>query len=702
MLIKFLEHGKGAANKASAYVLDHVDHLNRARAGVDVLRGDPITFTSICDSSPHLWKYTSAVIAWAKDDNPSDVQIQEVLNEFEKHAFAGLEPHQYHLFATQHIEDDGSKHIHILVPRLELETGKSLNIAPPGHENYYAPLRDYFNYKYNWSRPDDPLLRATTKAPHHVEKITAQVKKILDQESFELLKKAQFCRMIDNYVKILLESTFVQNRTDIAKCLRELNGIKSVKEGKNYLTVTLNDEKKHRLKGSYYNDEFEINAYREHLKSTKYAREVADGNEQHANDARKLYERARASRAEYNTNNYKSKHTDRTGRNRIESNIDVDVRNQQSESDENSRSKQRNQIRNEQLTVDTKDIRYNDSHYTQKGHRESESQNQTSKTNDITRSENRYTEGRGSSLLNSDRSSRTIDTEDQTNHRSKNGDKAQGAITVRAINLDDIWTRNFLDISTAHEFIFSVSNLCKRETDRDAKKRNSSEYWDFELANRTDAEPIKLLTTATDSETQEIEDGDNNERNRQIYLESARIIEERKRIAENVQQNIDRANRTTREYQLRTNEIIIESQRYQENTRRRKSTTIGTSYQLREYINQLKKRFYEQFRRRIASVFNKVQAVFARKSHTRHKSIHDIRRNQRDNSIVDFSRNDEAKARVSRRDPARGPVGEQVSRRIQDIDTTTLSKAIAQIEFKNKEKSEQKKYENDNSSKFEW
>ncbi|MBF7683690.1 hypothetical protein I2F27_10225 [Acinetobacter sp. B5B] len=698
MLIKFLEHGKGAANKASAYVLDSVDHLNRARAGVDVLRGDPMTFSSICDSSPHLWKYTSAVIAWAKDDDPSDVQIQEVLDEFEKHAFAGLEPHQYHLFATQHVEDDGSKHIHILVPRLELETGKSLNIAPPRHENYYAALRDYLNYKYNWSRPDDPLLRATTKAPHHVEKITAQVKKILDQEPFERLKKAQFCRMIDHYVKVLLDSPFVQNRTDIAKYLRELDGIKSVKEGKNYLTVTLNDEKKHRLKGNYYNDEFEINAYREHLKSAKYAREAAGGNEQHAKDARELCDRARASRANYNENHYKSGDTDRASRNAIESNINADVRNQQSESDQDSRSKPRNQIRNEQFTVDVKDTRYNDSHYTQSGHRESESQNQTSKTDDITRSENRYAEARGSSLLNSDWSSRTINTEDQTHHRRKNGDKTQGAIAVRTIDLDDLWARSFFDISTAHEFIFSVSNLCKRKTDRDAKKRDFSKYRNFELANRTDAEPVKLLTTT--ETTQEIEDDDSHERGRQIYLESARIIEERKRIAERVQQNIDRADRTAREYQLRTNEIIINAQRYQENTRRRKSTFIGTSKQIREYINQLKTRFSEQFRRRIAPIFTAVQALFARKSHTRHESIHDITRDQGFNSVVNLSRNYEAKAGISRRDQTRGPIGEQLSRRIQDIDTTTLSKAIAQIELKNKEKLEHKKYEKDNSSRF--
>ena len=114
MHIKFLDHGKGSAAHASAYVLDKLDHLGNVRAGVDVLRGDATTFNAVCDASPHLWKYTSGVIAWSKEDEPTNEQIQEVLNEFEKHAFSGLDQSHYHLFAVLHTDDDGSKHIHVL------------------------------------------------------------------------------------------------------------------------------------------------------------------------------------------------------------------------------------------------------------------------------------------------------------------------------------------------------------------------------------------------------------------------------------------------------------------------------------------------------------------------------------------------------------------------------------------------------------
>ena len=106
-----------------------------------------------------------------------------------KHAFAGLDQSQYHLFAVLHTDDDGSKHIHVLVPRLDLQSGKSLNIAPPGHEKHFDALRDYFNTKYQWSRPDDLLLRNFTQEPNHIAKLNKQAEKIIAQHDLEKLKK---------------------------------------------------------------------------------------------------------------------------------------------------------------------------------------------------------------------------------------------------------------------------------------------------------------------------------------------------------------------------------------------------------------------------------------------------------------------------------------------------------------------------------
>ena len=299
MHIKFLEHGKGSAAKASAYVLDKLDHMGNVRAGVEVLRGDATTFNAICDSSPHLWKYTSGVIAWSKEDAPTDEQIKEVLDDFEQHAFAGLEQSQYHLFAVLHTDQDGSKHIHVLTPRLDIESGKSLNIAPPGHEKHFDSLRDYFNTKYEWSRPDDFLLMRTTQEPNHIAKLNAQAKNILSSQELENLPKKQFCQAMDNYVQTLLKTQTAENRADIVACLKQLAGIDSIKPSKDFLTVTLSSGKKHRLKGDFYNEKFEIGSYSEHLRAAAENRATANELAAALTDADQLRATYRAKREAY-------------------------------------------------------------------------------------------------------------------------------------------------------------------------------------------------------------------------------------------------------------------------------------------------------------------------------------------------------------------------------------------------------------------
>ena len=56
--------------------------------------------------------------------------------------------------------------MHVLAARCDLESGKSLNIAPPGWEKTYGALRDWQNHENNWSRPDDPA-RARMQQPGH-------------------------------------------------------------------------------------------------------------------------------------------------------------------------------------------------------------------------------------------------------------------------------------------------------------------------------------------------------------------------------------------------------------------------------------------------------------------------------------------------------------------------------------------------------
>ncbi len=95
MLIKFLPHGKGSAQAAVDYLVGERDAAGQEREGVEVLRGNPEMVAAVADSLDFERKYTSAVIAWAPEDRPTEEQIEALLDEFEKTAWAGLEPDRY-------------------------------------------------------------------------------------------------------------------------------------------------------------------------------------------------------------------------------------------------------------------------------------------------------------------------------------------------------------------------------------------------------------------------------------------------------------------------------------------------------------------------------------------------------------------------------------------------------------------------------
>ena len=87
----------------------------------------------------------------------SEAKQQEAMDAFERLAFAGMDPEQYDITWVRHQHTEGGRvELHFVTPRMELTTGKALNIAPPGWERSYAPLRDALNWSHGWARPDDP------------------------------------------------------------------------------------------------------------------------------------------------------------------------------------------------------------------------------------------------------------------------------------------------------------------------------------------------------------------------------------------------------------------------------------------------------------------------------------------------------------------------------------------------------------------
>lgn len=185
MLIKFFPNGKGAGAGPVGYLVaervlayDGDRDLIRDADGQpltvtrdplpEVLRGNPERTEALIDASRHQWTYRAGVISFADSDDPTEDQQAEVMDGFERLAFAGLDPEQYEVLWVRH-RHEGRVELHFCTPRLELTTGKSLNIAPPGYQDAYDSLRDVMNQRHGWADPMDveraQEVRDTVEAP---------------------------------------------------------------------------------------------------------------------------------------------------------------------------------------------------------------------------------------------------------------------------------------------------------------------------------------------------------------------------------------------------------------------------------------------------------------------------------------------------------------------------------------------------------
>jgi hypothetical protein len=170
MLIKFLKHGKGNG----AGPIDYLCSPEDREVAPEVLSGDAEATRELIDNLDFKYRYTSGVLAFHDEDDPSLEQLREAMDFFEENAFPGLDPDQYNILWVCH-RDKGKTELHFIVPRVELSTGKSLNIQPPGYQKRYDEIRNYLNAKHGWVSPDDR--RQSLSLPDQICKDKAKLKR---------------------------------------------------------------------------------------------------------------------------------------------------------------------------------------------------------------------------------------------------------------------------------------------------------------------------------------------------------------------------------------------------------------------------------------------------------------------------------------------------------------------------------------------
>ena len=293
MLIKFTSGGRGGGGIIAQYLIDP-ERQGRDHAPPEVVRGDMDRTRGLIDSIVRQWSYTHGVVSFALEDAPTEGQQREVMDRFEDLAFAGLDPEQYDITWVRHQHTEGGRvELHFVTPRMELTSGRALNIAPPGWESTFRPLRDFLNHSHGWARPDDPerareLHRALQR----------------DLEGFSLREGRE---ALHGLLSGLVGAGVVRDRAGLVAALEEA-GMTVPRQGKDYITVQDPEtEERFRLKGRIYEKDWSYDAELDRA----VAREAggADGRDRgpdlgRAEEARRELEARIGSRAAFHAERY--------------------------------------------------------------------------------------------------------------------------------------------------------------------------------------------------------------------------------------------------------------------------------------------------------------------------------------------------------------------------------------------------------------
>lgn len=247
MLMKVFPHGTGEGDKPNRYLV-RPDYPGRDTAPPQVLRGDPVMTRTLIDSIERRWKFTSGVLSWHPDEKIYEEQEEEIMDAFERVAFAGLEADQRNILWVRHTHA-GHHELHFLIPRLELSSGKDFNACPPGWQKDFDVFRDLFNWREGWARPDDPA-RARDELPKKADLFKARMARWGREIRESDRNRAK--EVIHAFLKEKVTRGLVRNREDVLSTLKE-QGLSINREGRDYISVIApNSGMKMRFRGGFY------------------------------------------------------------------------------------------------------------------------------------------------------------------------------------------------------------------------------------------------------------------------------------------------------------------------------------------------------------------------------------------------------------------------------------------------------------------
>ncbi len=221
MIISTFKTGKGKARGPLNYLLGN-DKDNKPREPApQIIKGDQKLTEVLIDSNHRQYKYTSGVIAFRDNEQPTQEQIEKIIEAFEK-TFTPELQERVPILWVKHLEK-GNTELHFICPMQDALTGKQFNICPPGDQfkQMYKDFQALANDTYGWDQVRGNMLKAQMT---ELDKI--------DPENQNNKIKGMLSKEIERKTK----AGELNNRDDLIKHLRKI-GFEITRKGKDYISV---------------------------------------------------------------------------------------------------------------------------------------------------------------------------------------------------------------------------------------------------------------------------------------------------------------------------------------------------------------------------------------------------------------------------------------------------------------------------------
>jgi len=250
-LIKLNRRGQGVGDGPVGYLLSSTDHKGNERDPLpEILSGEPFITIAAIDSSEFKHRYISGTIAYSIDDAPTFKQQKQAMEDCEALWFAGIDNYKERIpiLWVRH-EDKDRVELNFVIPRIDLDTGKSFNPCPPGCEYSHDALVDKWVAEHpNFISPRSSELRQNAKPVFY-----GKVK----------VDKKQLQAVIEQAI----DDGDIFDRNSMLEYLSNA-GFKVTRAGDDYVSVNDGGGKNIRLKGGVFDINFHAVAYKKDLDLT--------------------------------------------------------------------------------------------------------------------------------------------------------------------------------------------------------------------------------------------------------------------------------------------------------------------------------------------------------------------------------------------------------------------------------------------------